>query len=388
MSLSMLNRLLSEIERGCVRLVLSDEPARVLDEPDGSSSQQIADEGPSPQFVGCVWESLPVLAELIPDVLDALAETALACWPNWYTDAPQSRFSYRAEQTPELSELLAVSALRQARVPVLEPWLRAAIDCCRAGRVPRPAGFADAIQAAQLALAIDPARLILLLAVTRADQSPDRLDGLARAAEWFARATGAPVAVVVPNALADNAALDSISFDALRTDGAAAWNPRRAIDTANVDGPSSSGTTPPQPSPPPERSRLLVWPLQGVPHPRSEGEQRLAERLRQDDELAALFEFNQSVTTNRDSQHTVDLLWRAGRIVVEIDGYRWHSSREMFARDRQRDYELTISGFLVLRLTHEEVVRDVGLAVEKIRDLVRFRGTRQWPVDRSNEKCQ
>ena len=58
---------------------------------------------------------------------------------------------------------------------------------------------------------------------------------------------------------------------------------------------------------------------------------------------------------------------------MEIDGYRCHSSRSDFANDRQRDYELQLSGYLVLRLTHDSVMADVELAIDKIRDLVKLR---------------
>jgi very-short-patch-repair endonuclease len=60
-------------------------------------------------------------------------------------------------------------------------------------------------------------------------------------------------------------------------------------------------------------------------------------------------------------------------LVVEVDGYYWHSSPSAFSRDRQRDFELAVAGHLVLRLPHDEVIADVENAVEKIRTLVRFR---------------
>ncbi len=69
----------------------------------------------------------------------------------------------------------------------------------------------------------------------------------------------------------------------------------------------------------------------------------------------------------------MDLLWTAGKVVVEVDGYQHHGHRQAFSADRRRDYELTVSGYLVLRLPHDEVLDDVELAVEKIRDMVRFR---------------
>jgi very-short-patch-repair endonuclease len=121
-----------------------------------------------------------------------------------------------------------------------------------------------------------------------------------------------------------------------------------------------------------EEHKSLCWPINGVPYPFSPGKQALAGRLAWDPELAGLFEFNQKVTTVHASQYLVDLLWPAGKIIVEVDGYKYHGNRAAFSQDRYRDYELVISGYTVLRLPHDEVVGDVMLAVEKIRDIVRF----------------
>jgi very-short-patch-repair endonuclease len=48
---------------------------------------------------------------------------------------------------------------------------------------------------------------------------------------------------------------------------------------------------------------------------------------------------------------TVDFLWPAHKLAVEVDGYRFHSSRPAFERDRYRDQVLAAAGLLVLRVT-------------------------------------
>ena len=123
-----------------------------------------------------------------------------------------------------------------------------------------------------------------------------------------------------------------------------------------------------------ESAKTKVWSIQGRPHPFSPGEQLLAAHLAQDAELAPLFCFNERVETVCHSRYWVDLLWNAGRLVIDIDGYRIHSKRPIFNQDRQRDYELLLSGYTVLRLPHDEVIADVSAALEKIRKLVRLRG--------------
>jgi very-short-patch-repair endonuclease len=54
--------------------------------------------------------------------------------------------------------------------------------------------------------------------------------------------------------------------------------------------------------------------------------------------------------------HEVDLLWREQRLVVEIDGYAFHSSRRSFERDRRKDQELTAAGYRVIRVTWRQLI--------------------------------
>lgn len=57
------------------------------------------------------------------------------------------------------------------------------------------------------------------------------------------------------------------------------------------------------------------------------------------------------------------------RVVVECDGYAYHSSREAFRKDRRRDRVLHGLGYVVLRFAYEDVVDDplcVVRAVERV----------------------
>ena len=47
----------------------------------------------------------------------------------------------------------------------------------------------------------------------------------------------------------------------------------------------------------------------------------------------------------------VDAFWREHRLVVEIDGFAFHSTRAAFERDRRRDATLQAAGLRVIRLT-------------------------------------
>jgi very-short-patch-repair endonuclease len=52
--------------------------------------------------------------------------------------------------------------------------------------------------------------------------------------------------------------------------------------------------------------------------------------------------------------YRVDFLWRAQSLVVEVDGYRYHSDRAAFRSDRARDRELDHRGLTVHRFADEE----------------------------------
>jgi very-short-patch-repair endonuclease len=62
--------------------------------------------------------------------------------------------------------------------------------------------------------------------------------------------------------------------------------------------------------------------------------------------------------------HEVDFLWHEQRLIVEVDGYAFHSSRSSFERDRRRDRDLQAAGYRVLRITWLELTdgRDALIA--------------------------
>lgn len=56
----------------------------------------------------------------------------------------------------------------------------------------------------------------------------------------------------------------------------------------------------------------------------------------------------------------VDFVWRDAGLVVETDGYRYHRGRQAFEDDRRRDLGLRMLGYDVVRLTHDQVLRNPG----------------------------
>jgi very-short-patch-repair endonuclease len=64
--------------------------------------------------------------------------------------------------------------------------------------------------------------------------------------------------------------------------------------------------------------------------------------------------------------YEVDFLWREQRLVVEIDGYRYHSTRRAFEHDRSKDAALQDAGFVVVRITWRQLVHQPFAIVARL----------------------
>lgn len=62
----------------------------------------------------------------------------------------------------------------------------------------------------------------------------------------------------------------------------------------------------------------------------------------------------------------VDLYWRRERLVVEIDGWKYHSTRAAFERDRRRDADLGAAGVRVMRVTWRQIVDEREALVARL----------------------
>lgn len=63
----------------------------------------------------------------------------------------------------------------------------------------------------------------------------------------------------------------------------------------------------------------------------------------------------------------VDFLWRDQLLVVELDGWRYHRSRQAFEHDRARDQQLARAGHRTLRFTHRQVTERPGEVARTVR---------------------
>lgn len=73
------------------------------------------------------------------------------------------------------------------------------------------------------------------------------------------------------------------------------------------------------------------------------------------------------ILDGRDEVARVDLCWRAHQLIVEADGYAFHSDRLAYRRDRERMNHLERLGWRVLRFTWEDVVGRPQHVVELVR---------------------
>jgi very-short-patch-repair endonuclease len=68
----------------------------------------------------------------------------------------------------------------------------------------------------------------------------------------------------------------------------------------------------------------------------------------------------------------VDFLWRAERLIIEVDGHTFHASKRAFENDRRRDAVLAAAGYTVMRVTWDQITREPeAVLVRLVRTLCR-----------------
>jgi very-short-patch-repair endonuclease len=131
---------------------------------------------------------------------------------------------------------------------------------------------------------------------------------------------------------------------------------RRELAALLADHPRHRGT---------RRLRALID--EGPALTRSEAERRFLALVRR----ARLPQPEVNVRLGRE----LDFLWRRERLVVEVDGFAFHSTRAAFERDRRRDAELAANGFHVIRITWRQIVSEPEAVVARLAQaLVRAAG--------------
>jgi very-short-patch-repair endonuclease len=78
----------------------------------------------------------------------------------------------------------------------------------------------------------------------------------------------------------------------------------------------------------------------------------------------------QPEVNSRVGPYEVDFLWRNRRLIVETDGFHFHSHRAAFEQDRGRDAELQALGYRVVRFTHRQVTENRASVVAVLQSLL------------------
>ena len=78
-------------------------------------------------------------------------------------------------------------------------------------------------------------------------------------------------------------------------------------------------------------------------------------------------------TNTRLHGHEVDALFEAEKVVVEIDGWRYHSSHKSFESDRDRDADLAQYGYLTVRVTSARLDNQPAREAERLHAILKAR---------------
>ncbi|MDR2352946.1 MAG: endonuclease domain-containing protein [Deltaproteobacteria bacterium] len=314
--------------------------------------------------------------------LEAMALKALEIWPEWFnqgqgTNPLEALFAFDTK-TADMFRVIERASYIQGVDP---DWLKkAVIEGVSRGNIPFFAEYPNEIQARQLTFVLGNLTDTLALILPK-DTPGENLASLTKSAFWLQRETGLKICLFVPEHVKNNPHLLTLSanLNLYSTFGSHRYHLREKRETSQAPALTDPVTFPQKTSRTRRRTRSLAqgslhpFPtFQGKPNPKSPGELLLSEEIDSDRELAQLFKFNQEIHTTSGPTLLVDLLWEQGKLVVEVDGFKYHGTRQAFESDRHRDYLLMLSGYRVLRITYSEIRHRILSAMDKIKKTVAF----------------
>jgi very-short-patch-repair endonuclease len=78
----------------------------------------------------------------------------------------------------------------------------------------------------------------------------------------------------------------------------------------------------------------------------------------------------QPEVNRRVAGHEVDMLWRAERLAVELDGFAFHRHRRPFEHDRDKDADLLAAGYPVVRITWRRLTEQPDREASRLRAML------------------
>jgi hypothetical protein len=75
-------------------------------------------------------------------------------------------------------------------------------------------------------------------------------------------------------------------------------------------------------------------------------------------------------------RHTVDALFPDEKVIVELDGWRYHNTRVDFETDRDRDANTTALGYVTVRITKRRIERTPDREADRLRAILATRRRR------------
>lgn len=78
----------------------------------------------------------------------------------------------------------------------------------------------------------------------------------------------------------------------------------------------------------------------------------------------------------------LDIAFIGVKLVLEIDGYEVHSQRDVFEEDRDRQNELVLRDWTVLRFTYRQLAERPGYVIDTVRRGLRFAARKQRLLER------
>ena len=82
------------------------------------------------------------------------------------------------------------------------------------------------------------------------------------------------------------------------------------------------------------------------------------------------FDLPRPRVNTRVNGYEVDAYFAAERLIVELDGWAFHRTRNSFERDRERDTEGLAAGLPTVRITHERIMRQAEREALRLREIL------------------